>query len=460
MKASARGAAALLAALLCGCAGDAGPRPGVGRPEGAGSAGRSEAERVAAWVRDRLPVELTVAEVALILRQSPLPAVPPSPTNRVADDPRAARLGQALFFDTRLSPNGELACASCHVPELGLADRRPLGRGLGDLGRHVPHLWNVGHGRWFFWDGRADTLWAQARQPMEHPKEQGYARTDLVRLLAGDADLRAAYEAIFGALPDASDLERFPEGAKPDPFEPWHEHAVRWNGMAAEDRADVDGVLANVGKALEAYERLLVSRDSAFDRFVRGLRTQDERLLGALSDPAVRGLALFAGRGRCLTCHHGPNFSDGEFHDIRLPIPEDLARDEGRFRGIRLLKMDPFNAIGPHSDAPTGLARMKVERLSLQRETWQAYKTPTLRNVALTPPYMHLGQLATLADVVSYYSTMDGARPLGEHMEDVLVPLELSEDESADLVAFLESLTGAPLPDHLLVPPESPLLDR
>jgi cytochrome c peroxidase len=367
----------------------------------------------------------TPEEVRRILQHSPLPAPPRDTSNARSDDPAAARLGHFLFFDPRLSGNGHLSCASCHDPERGFADGRALSEGARQGRRNTPALWNVAYNRWFFWDGRADSLWSQALKPMESPDEMAGSRERIFRLVRDDGDLRGAYEAVFGAFPPK------------------------------EDRASVNRVFVGVGKALAAHQRRIVSRGSPFDVFVEGLRAGDPARLAALSDPARRGLKIFVGRGQCRTCHAGPNFTDGEFHDIGVPPRAGLAPDTGRADGVARLQGDEFQAGGSFSDDPQSEAARSTAFLDPIAPAGQV-KTPSLRNAAATAPYMHQGQLATLRDVVRYYSTLEGRRPPGPHDEKILVPLRLDESETADLIAFLESLTGEPLPPELLRRPAAP----
>jgi cytochrome c peroxidase len=201
---------------------------------------------------------------------------------------------------------------------------------------------------------------------------------------------------------------------------------------------------ANLGKAIAAFERRIVSRRSPFDVFVEGVREGDAAKQAALPDPARRGLKIFVGRGQCSACHAGPLFTDGEFHDAGVPDSAHVLRpDLGRYAGVPLLVRDEFNAAGPYSDAPDGRRARQVRFLAPPEQARRGFRTPTLRNVALTAPYMHQGQLPTLADVVRHYSLMDDRMEPGSHRETLLVALNLDEAESADLVAFLESLTDA-----------------
>jgi cytochrome c peroxidase len=356
----------------------------------------------------------TPAEVQRILRHSPVPPLPPDETNAVADAEGAARLGRRLFFDTRLSGDGRLSCASCHDPARGFTDGRPTAQGARPGRRNTPSLWNVAYNRWFFWDGRADSLWSQALKPIEGPDELGGNRRGAVSLLARDPVLRAEYQAVFAEPPDAS-------------------------GPPGLNRS-----FANLGKAIAAFERRLLSRRSPFDVFAAGLRESDPEKMAALGPSARRGLKLFVGRGQCGVCHAGPLFSDGEFHDVGVPDAADAeSADLGRDAGIPALLRDEFNAAGPYSDAPAGPRARQVRFLAPPGPPRRAFKTPSLRNVAVTGPYMHQGQLATLADVVRHYSLLEDQMDSAAHRETLLVALHLSAGEAGDLIAFLESLTDA-----------------
>ena len=152
------------------------------------------------WWRDAPPPPFTAEEVEKILTFSPLEPPPADSTNRVADDETAARVGQAVFFDERFSRHGDFACATCHVPEKGFADGRALAEGREQLARHTPSLLNVAYNRWFFWDGRADSLWAQALEPLENPLEHGGSRLQYAHIVYHDAALRPAFERLFGPM--------------------------------------------------------------------------------------------------------------------------------------------------------------------------------------------------------------------------------------------------------------------
>lgn len=414
---------------------------------------------------------LTRRERVLAGTLSPIPPVPPQPSNRVADDPAAAAFGQRLFFDTRLSRDGDQSCASCHDPAIAWTDGKARSLGRAPLLRNSPSLLLAGHQRWLFWDGRADSLWSQVQWPLEHPDEMGFARADLVRLLASDAALRAPYEALFGPLPDgAADPERFRPGGRPPlptpslPFQPAPTleqlaerdpgHAA-WLAMNPADRDAANRVLANVGKAIAAFERKLVPGPAPFDVFVEGLEEDDRDKQAALSAEAVRGFKLFVGRGECINCHFSPLFSGGEFHNIGLPGLEGDPVEEGRPHGIRTVEVDPLNGRGAYSDARDWDDNVKLRYLNYDDHTYGAWKAPSLRNVARTAPYMHDGRFATLEDVLDFYSELPGRPPIG-HREETLRRLDLNEAERADLIAFLASLSGEAVAAELRTPPPLP----
>ncbi|MEC7233129.1 MAG: cytochrome c peroxidase [Planctomycetota bacterium] len=436
---------------------------------------------------ERAPSPLSEDATRWALRMSPVPPVPADPTNRHSEDERAAELGRRLFHTTALSKGGEIACATCHLQEYGLADGRTLAEGVLPLERHTPALWNVAHQRWFFWDGRADSLWSQALIPLEDPLEHAFARVEVARAIHADDELRASFEEVFGPMADFADLERFPPYARPVPEDdrahqlareharrraegdasarPHHEHASSsgfyhphqrsWDAMSEADREVANEVFVGVGKALAAFQRRARAASSPFDRFVEGLRAGDASMMAELDPLALRGFELFVGEAGCIACHHGPLFTDMEFHDTRVPaVPGAPEDDPGRARGLTSLAASEFGVLSRWSDDPEGPAGDKVRFLPRHaHHSGQEFKTPSLRNVALTPPYMHNGAFATLEDVVDFYVTREGARPSTAPGETILRPLGLGAGDRAALVAFLESLTDETCDPELLAAP-------
>jgi cytochrome c peroxidase len=287
----------------------------------------------------------------------------------------------------------------------------------------------VAHNAWFFWDGRRDSLWAQALTPLEDPAEHAGTRTAYAHVVA--AHFRDRYEGVFGALPDLAGLP-----ASAGPLGTAEERAA-WAAMTEEQRLAVDTVFANIGKALAAFQRDIRHEPTRFDRFAEavaaGTAPQGD---AALTDEEVLGLRLFIGKARCATCHTGPRFADGVFHNTGVPPAPNKPADLGREAAVALVEADPFNCFGRFRD---GGAEACGELRFMRRdgaELTRAFKTPSLRGVADRAPYMHAGQFATLEEVVDHY--VRAPQPEGGHSE--AKPLRLSEREKAALVAFLGTL--------------------
>jgi len=334
-----------------------------------------------------------------------LDPVPADPTNRVADDPRAARLGERLFFDTRLSSDGKVACGTCHQADRDFQDGIALGRGVGITDRRTMPIAATSRSPFLFWDGRKDSLWAQALGPLESPVEHGGTRAQYARLIA-DA-YRTEYEQVFGPLPDIT--------SGPDA---------------------VTAVFVNIGKAIAAYERRIEFGPSRFDRYVDALDSGTPAS-GNLTDNEVAGLRLFIGKANCTQCHNGPLFTNNEFHNTGVPSRAGVAIDDGRLTGAVAVMNDEFNCRSRWSDARGSCPELDF-LITKDHGQQRAYKVPTLRNVAGRAPYMNAGQFATLGQVLDHYNRAPAA-PSG-HSE--LQPLRLKAGELKQLEAFLRSLTG------------------
>jgi len=378
--------------------------------------------------------------------------VAPDATNRVADDPEAARFGQQLFFEPRLSVSGAVSCASCHDPERAFTDGLRRSVGLAEGPRNAQGLLDIADLPWFTWDGRADSLWSQALHPFESGIEMGTTRHELIGRVREIDELRLGYERVFGPLPTAS------PAALPDAAERAHDGSTPASPTPAPPGSDseaIDRAFANLGKAIAAYERRLRTGPGPFDLHVARLRAGLPRDRVAFPDEAHRGMLLFAGRAGCWRCHHGPSISDGSFHAIGVPpLDGGLPRDRGRLDAIARLKGSAFNAAGRFSDDSSGNRAAITMSLTEDPSLWGAVRTPSLRNVARTAPYMREGQFGSLEEVVRFYSTLEGALA-DHHGERVLEPLGLSDAEIADLVAFLRTLDGTPPDVELLRAPPS-----
>ncbi|MCC6875269.1 MAG: hypothetical protein IT378_13260, partial [Sandaracinaceae bacterium] len=268
--------------------------------------------------------------------------------------------------------------------------------------------WNRG---FFFWDGRADSLWSQPLFALENEIEMGTTRLAVAHRIHDVPAYRTEYEAIFGALPPLDDLARFPAEGRPGD--------APWEAMEIVDRDAVDRVAANVGKALEAYMRRIATGESAVDRYLDGDRE-------ALSPDARRGLTRFVDSG-CALCHSGPQLTDDGFY----PTSEPNA-DRGRASGIEILLASPFSSAGPHFDGDAG-APLPLP-MGPSRDDEHAFRTPSLRNVSRTAPYQH-----------------DGDRD----MRTILSTPSLLYEEGDEIVieAFLRALDGAPPPSEWSAPP-------
>lgn len=386
----------------------------------------------------------------------PLPDAPrPDPTNAWADDPAAALLGQRLFFDPRYSANGEVSCVTCHEPADGFGDSRAnLSTGIAITGRSSPGLLNGAFGSatedgpvWQFWDGRADSQWAQALGVPEGAASMASTRSKVVLHLYDE--YREEYESVFGPMPALRD-----EGGVPLVDPTYKPGMPEWDALPQESRDMVEGVYANFGKAVAAYERLLVSRNSRFDQLWNDLAAGAPDS-PSLTDEEKAGLRVFIGVGRCLGCHNGPNFTDGEFHNIAIPqsgenVPE---MDQGRAAGVMKLVADKFNCAGAYSDHPDKES-CPVNFVVPEGAEVGAFKTPSLRSVGQSPPYMHTGNFATLEDVIRHYDLGGAAYGTFEGAKDELLrPLSLDAQQITDLAAFLRALDGEPLPAELTEAP-------
>ena len=301
----------------------------------------------------------SVHELPVGMGALPVPPVP-------SDNPQTLKkiaLGRRLFFDKQLSGDGSISCGSCHDPKKGLSDGRPKAVGFhgAALPRRTPSIWNAAYNSSQFWDGRATTLEEQAPGPMSSPNEMNSpAEVDLMRRLDTNPYYQGAFWSVFGENP----------------------------------------TLKDVAKALAAFERTLLARNSRFDRYAR----DDKR---ALTEHEKNGLVVFVGKGRCARCHDGPNFTDNKFQNIGVGAEDDQGRS---------------SITGTESDRG-------------------AFKTPGLRNVELHAPYMHDGSLPTLRAVIDYYDRGGGPRP---GKSPFLMKIGLTEGEKRDLVSFLLSLTDTP----------------
>ena len=359
-----------------------------------------------------------------------LPPLPADPSNQYADNADAATLGHRLFFDTRFSSNGQVSCATCHLPDQIFQDGTPLASGVGTTTRRTMTILGTAYSPWLFWDGRKDSQWAQALGPMESPVEHGGNRTLYAHLIAEFyAD---EYTALFGPLPDLSEL---PRNAGPVADS---KAAANWEAMSTDEKEAVTQIYVNMGKSIAAYERLLNPGSSRFDQYVEAVLNDDPSADNILTAEEIAGLKLFIGEANCINCHNGPLFTNNDFHNTGIPPVKDLPEDMGRSLGAQQVLADEFNCLSIYSDAQpeqcTELNFLVIDKHQQERQ----YKPPSLRNVAERGPFMHAGQFSTLEEVLNHYNTAPEA-PAG-HSE--LQPLNLTEKQIAQIIAFLKTLDG------------------
>ena len=323
----------------------------------------------AAWPKPHVDAGVEWRELGL------LPAIEHPPENPYGTS--KAALGRALFFDPRLSANGQMSCATCHEPSLGWADSRPVSIAHGVVpARNAPTVLNAAFQSTLFWDGRSTSLEAQAAEALANPHEMAATPEHVINTIASNPDYREQYTHAF---PDR-------------PFE-----------------------FAAVVEAITCFERTLVGGRSRFDAFLRGDAA-------ALTDAELLGLDIFRREGRCLTCHHGPTLSDGRFHDLGLSYHGRSNEDLGRY-GVT------------HDAADKG-----------------RFRTPSLRDVTHTAPYMHTGMFQLRGVLNMYNAGMATLKRQPFERDDptfpvkspLLKPLGLNRQDLADLEAFLGALAEPP----------------
>ena len=343
-----------------------------------------------------------MAESPLGLPDVPIPADNPQTAEKIA-------LGARLFNDVRFSSTGDVSCATCHVAATAFTDS-PLrvSEGIEKLTgtRNAPTVVNAAFNKTQFWDGRSPDLENQALHPFLNPVEMGLPDHDpILKVVREDKQYVKAFKAVFGIAADAITMDE-------------------------------------VTKAIAAFERTEISGDSPFDRWYFG-GDKD-----AVSEQAVRGFAIFLGTGRCVSCHVIEQdfalFTDHQFHNVGVGINDIQDKVPELARAFQVAKNEGMDVdVAVLTDADTShLGRFAVDD---QLSSMGAFKTPTLRNIAVTAPYMHDGSLATLREVVEHYNNggvTKAGNPINPFLSGGIRPLDLSEQDIDDLVAFMEALTS------------------
>lgn len=330
--------------------------------------------------------------------------LPPLPQAQNSSNQRVVELGRELFSDPRLSADEKISCSTCHIPRLAFSDGRALARGRDGRieTRNTPSLLNAVYLKSLFWDGRSPTLESQALAPLTNPVEHAFrSQSELVDVIRRNRAYARAFRNAFG---------------------------VR--------TADFDATL--IARALSAYERTLLAGDSPFDRYFYG------HDLAALTPAAVRGLALFRGRAGCSSCHTiGPSYAlltDGQYHISPIGLPGSVTRDLGQLTQhiVKTANAGDRRMLEQLIATNASVAALGRFVVTLNPRDIGTFSTPSLRNVALTAPYMHDGSVATLSQAID--------EELYRRGRVLKVPIPLTVTERHDLMAFLDSLTSPNTP--------------
>ena len=320
-------------------------------------------------------------------RLAPLGPVPVPKDNPMT--PEKIELGRMLFFDPRLAGDSSMACAKCHAPDKGwtnglqLSDAYPGTKHW----RHTPTVLNAAYLEHLFWDGRAGSLEAQSTGPIEAPIEMNQNFAHLVEKLSGIPYYVKAFKKVFGS----------------------------------------DVTMENLAKAVAAFERTIVSKPGPYDRFLQG----DDK---ALTESQKRGLAVFSNQAGCLQCHNGPLLTDQSFHVTGTPEIAPLKTETDR------IATRHFFAKVNHYPNPRSVdADYGREFITKSRSDRGKFKTPSLRELRWTAPYMHNGAFETLEDVIDFYIRGGGKHP---NKDPRLKPLKLTDQQIDDLLDFLDVLSS------------------
>jgi cytochrome c peroxidase len=356
-----------------------------------------------------IALALTLFTLTGVVSAQPPLGLPPVPIP--PDNPQTKakiQLGDRLFHDKRFSADGKVSCSTCHEESKAFTDLMPVSKGFKDLTgtRNAPTVINSAYMETLFWDGREPDLEGQSKQPFINPVEGGLkSHKPLLKTIRKDDAYVKAFKEVFGVKP-----------------------------------ADI--TMEHVSKAIASFERTIVAGDSPFDHYFYG---GDKN---AMSASAIRGLEVFVGAGRCVGCHTIEQtqalFTDNRFHNIGVGFKRIRGKENEiarKFMQAKASGADVDKEVLTDKDA-SELGRFAVAE---DFDTVGAFKTPTLRNIDLTPPYMHDGSLLTLEDVVEFYNNggrLKNTDPLSPFLSGGIRPLNLTDKQKKDLVEFLKALTS------------------
>ena len=326
---------------------------------------------------------------AVIEKLAPLPEVPVPEDNPMSDE--KVELGKMLYFDTRLSGDSSISCSKCHNPDTGFTEESELSTSYPGTKhwRHTPTVLNAAYAEHLFWDGRAGSLEEQALGPIQAPVEMNQNLGRLKAKLSQIPEYVKRFKAVFDAAPNRGDL----------------------------------------AKAVAAFERTIVSANVPLDEYLKGDKS-------ALDDQQVRGMELFEGKAGCIQCHGGAFLSDQKFHVTGVPETEALQKESDRIAMRQFFARD--SGFEDYAETDHDHGRYFNSKKEADKG---AFKTPSLREITVTAPYMHNGAFKTLEEVVDFYDKGGGEHP---NKDRLLKPLDLTDEEKEDLIAFLDALTGDP----------------
>lgn len=339
-----------------------------------------------------------IATAAFAQRPTPL-GLPDTETQQEVNAADLADLGHRLFFDKRLSVDGSISCASCHMPERQFTDGRPVAQGLHGvrLTRRTPSLMNVRYAKALFWDGRVTGLENQVRSPLLASAEHALREDSAVAaIVQSNPEYVAAFSKLMGVPRDGISIRE-------------------------------------VGRAIAAYERTLIAGNSPFDRYLYGGDSQ------AMTPAAIRGLNLFRGRAQCASCHtigeKAALFADGDFHTSPLPLSAGTAARLGELakRVTALREHGELDTLNSLIESDANVAALGRFVATLDPKDIGSFKTPSLRTVAVTGPYMHDGSVERLDKAVDLELYSRASQRY---------PLVITEDERSDLLQFLTALSS------------------